>query len=534
MTVSTGAPHDPNPPVAPAAASSASVLRRAQPALGVSALAFVLYVATLHHGPGGRMPEGWGDAAKWQYIGSVLGVPHPPGCPLYILGTFVWGSLPVPGLLATRINLLSAVFGATTIGLQFALLRRIGLSIMASALGAMTLATALGVWHFSTEAELYMPFLAMALGTLWCFLRWSETRRMGHFAAGCVLYALGFGDHQLLITLLPALVWIVATTAPRTFVSCRHVGVVMAAIACGLLPFVWLLWRTASAPYSEFSGTRDLSGFLDYALARQYRSGMFALGPVALVRDRIPQCAAVLREHLPVVILLAGTTGLGLLVRRGRVIGGFFLLAALGPLAFWVNYPTGDPLGFSLPFLPSVALGFALVADALAARISRRAVPVVWVVAFGLWGFGAYATGARLLPSDPMQPTPPVQAEDFTLDWACSGRVAREGTIFVEPRSDYGSRQMALYHAFTDPAFAGGRRRIVNTDSPEIEWTWAEPAWWPDDDERAPIVVFRQWIARRLRFQGWTVDEVTDRFAPCLVGAVEDSAVWIASRPGRR
>ena len=46
-------------------------------AAGVGALAMAMYYMTLTPGLGGLV-----DAPKFQFIGAILGVPHPPGYPL--------------------------------------------------------------------------------------------------------------------------------------------------------------------------------------------------------------------------------------------------------------------------------------------------------------------------------------------------------------------------------------------------------------------------------------------------------------------
>ena len=52
------------------------------------------------------------DAGEFIAAAKVLGIPHPPGTPLFVLLAHVWG-LAVPiGEYALRTNLLSALFSA--------------------------------------------------------------------------------------------------------------------------------------------------------------------------------------------------------------------------------------------------------------------------------------------------------------------------------------------------------------------------------------------------------------------------------------
>ena len=83
-------------------------------------MAFGVYLRTLFPGLGGG-----GDSAKFQYVGSVLGTPHPPGYPLYVLVSFCFAHIPV-GSLAWRINAMSAFFATVAVVVTFLALRRAG------------------------------------------------------------------------------------------------------------------------------------------------------------------------------------------------------------------------------------------------------------------------------------------------------------------------------------------------------------------------------------------------------------------------
>jgi hypothetical protein len=76
-----------------------------------------LYWRTLLHGVGF-----WGDSAKFQFVGKVLGTPHAPGYPLYVMLNYLFVTLVPWGSLATRANLLSAVFTLLTILIFFEIL----------------------------------------------------------------------------------------------------------------------------------------------------------------------------------------------------------------------------------------------------------------------------------------------------------------------------------------------------------------------------------------------------------------------------
>ncbi|MCK4831823.1 MAG: DUF2723 domain-containing protein, partial [Anaerolineales bacterium] len=93
------------------------------PSLLVGLVVLIVYLSTLaptitweHHGTDG------GDLIA---ASQVLGVPHPPGYPLYVVVGHLLSRLPLPGgNLALRFNLLSAFSAAAASALLSATVRR--------------------------------------------------------------------------------------------------------------------------------------------------------------------------------------------------------------------------------------------------------------------------------------------------------------------------------------------------------------------------------------------------------------------------
>src|SRR5204863_6269538 len=117
--------------------------------LVAAVIALAVYVRTMFPGLGAGV-----DSAKFQYIGSVLGTAHPPGYPLYIGVSYLFSKLPI-GTLAYRMNLLSAVCGAITCGLVYAIVRRLGPGRIVAAAIALAMAFGRDMWAESLGAEVY-------------------------------------------------------------------------------------------------------------------------------------------------------------------------------------------------------------------------------------------------------------------------------------------------------------------------------------------------------------------------------------------
>jgi hypothetical protein len=224
-------------PSAPAARSAASAWFPAdQPpylaALGVFAVVLAGYVLTL-----APTVTFW-DAGEFIATARILGIPHPPGTPLFVLLGNVFGTLVPIGEFAWRTNLMTAVFSAGAAACLFLVVvqalrgwRREGgraggredaLYVFGGAVAAtLCAAFSFTVWQNSNETEVYMvaTFSIAAI----CWLAWLWRRARGTARASHLLLvivyigAVSIGNHLLTLLVGPALVaflWHVLRTEP--------------------------------------------------------------------------------------------------------------------------------------------------------------------------------------------------------------------------------------------------------------------------------------------------------------------------------
>jgi hypothetical protein len=202
---------------------------------------WLLYVLTL-----GPTTAFW-DTSEYVATAYILGLPHPPGNPLFVILGRTWLTLTAwTGLeVATRINLLSATMSAGAAVFWFLAVVRIwahfaeqrAVALAAGFISVLVGATAYTVWAQSTVNEkvytvsLFFVALITYLAMLWEDN--SENYRGARLVLlVCFLLALGSTNHQMSLMPIPALGVFVLWHSWRTLFRWRLVlgGVAFAAV----------------------------------------------------------------------------------------------------------------------------------------------------------------------------------------------------------------------------------------------------------------------------------------------------------------
>jgi hypothetical protein len=149
-----------------------------QAALVVGTVLLLVYLATL--APGITL---W-DAGEFASAVESLGVPHPPGTPLYILVARAWRSLLPFVATAVATNLLAAACTATSAGLAAGLLARWTRDPVAGIAGGLAFGAMSTVWSNATETEVYSASLLLSMVMLWAGDEAGRRRRSRDDVAG--------------------------------------------------------------------------------------------------------------------------------------------------------------------------------------------------------------------------------------------------------------------------------------------------------------------------------------------------------------
>lgn len=362
------------------------------------------------------------DSGEFLAAIHTLGIPHPPGTPLYILIGKVWSMIfaDVFGF-ARAINLLSAVCTALGCGVLASLFAKWtgdGFGATAGGIAAGLMST---VWLSATETEVYAVALLFGCVILWAADRAGERSDMRWALLAAYLTGLGWSLHLIALLVVPSAILLVFSTRDGYFavpVGRRYAdgrreahsfakllrGSILAAVI-GMTCVLFMIVRARHDPAINQGNPSTFRALVDVIMRRQYdvaplwpRRAPFylQLGNVfeyadwqfakGLASDAPPSWW---RTPITVLYALLGVAGLAAHRnadrRSWRAMALLFLVSSLGVVVY-LNLRAG----------PSFGAGF-LPAGALREARERDYFFFFAFMCWGLWaGFGSIRLSRQL------------------------------------------------------------------------------------------------------------------------------------------
>lgn len=350
-------------------------------ALLVTASAAACYAGTLLPG------LDFGDTAAFQAAAGEWRLTPRQAYPLYFfLGNSLFAL--TGGEPAWSLNLTSALAGAVACGTLVWVASGLTGSVLAGASAGLLMAFSYTFWSQAIIAEVYTLHLLMTGLTLAAGLWWSRRPSAARLALVYGIYALGFGNHLMMLLLAPALVALIVVTPGglSLALSPRGLALALACAAAGASQYLWnasYLWLVADPPPSLAEGLRD---FWFDVTKSDWRATMVGAVHETALRRRLPMYWFDIRQQIGVPGVLLAAAGVVSLIGRWRVL----LVLVAGYAASFVfayTYNVGDVHVFFLPSHQFVVLAAGAGAAAVL-RLAARARPA---------GLAAAAAAALLL-----------------------------------------------------------------------------------------------------------------------------------------
>ena len=165
------------------------------------------------------------DTGEFIATSHILGIPHPPGSPLFLLIGKFFSLIPISSDIAFRVNILSPIFSALTISLLFLIcnqfIERLNnyassdsfLRISSSFIASLTFAFTHSHWFNAVETEVYAFSGFITALVVYLILIWSKNKdrdyNVIYLMTIIYLFGLGTGTHLLNLLTIPFIALII-------------------------------------------------------------------------------------------------------------------------------------------------------------------------------------------------------------------------------------------------------------------------------------------------------------------------------------
>lgn len=245
----------------------------------VFVISFAIYAATL-------CPTiYWEDSAAFCAVHSLLGIPHSPGFPIYVMLGRLFSLLPVASS-ALASNLMSAVWGSAALVALFFLTLEIysqakldrWLSKLTATAAVLVLAFSSSFWLQTVRAEVYSLNILFCLIMALLLLKWYRLRRSSSGPRLLLLFAFTLGlsltNHPLLVlALAPGFLLFALLVSHGDLLSPRRFGLLAIFLALGLSLYLYVPIRSSLLPALNWGKPDSWSNLLAYLLRTSQTGG---------------------------------------------------------------------------------------------------------------------------------------------------------------------------------------------------------------------------------------------------------------------
>jgi tetratricopeptide (TPR) repeat protein len=201
------------------------------------------------------------DCGEFIACANILGIPHPPGSPLFVLIGRLSTLVPIFDQIAARVNLISVLTSALAVWITYlvivkltgrwgreetSLWIRLGRHVGAIA-GSLFLAFSMTFWSNAVEAEVYGLSMFLMMLMVYLALIWMDHRAAPKGDKLLILIAylglLSTGIHMTIFLVMPAIFLLVVLTDRRKLLDWRFwiTGLVLALVIHSVVPFLIVL-----------------------------------------------------------------------------------------------------------------------------------------------------------------------------------------------------------------------------------------------------------------------------------------------------
>ncbi len=317
----------------------------------------------------------FGDTGELITASATLGIPHPPGFPLWVILSHFFTYLPFNSI-AWRVNLSSAVFASLSILTLYLLINLVlsrlmeneRLVVIISLAVSLSLSFTSELWSQAIITEVYALYFLMAISVVYFLYRYSIEESPRWLYLAFMFLGLGITNHYLAVLLLPPTLFYLIIYHPTLFTKTPKVLIkAITLFLLSLCVFLYLPIRSSHNPVIDWGNPENMGNFLSVVMRKQFSFAdqvdlgvvtlpfSFLAKPATQLMNTLELIVIITFKNLGPVILLLAFLGLYTTYRKDRRLMVISLLfwGALGPgFAFLIgdSYRVGT---LYIPYVPS-------------------------------------------------------------------------------------------------------------------------------------------------------------------------------------
>lgn len=317
----------------------------------------------------------WEDSAAFSAVNPILGIPHSPGFPIYVLLGRVFSLIPIENH-AFRSNLMSAFWGSLSLAILYLLMLEIlkktkpnGYTLQLPIItGVAFLGFSSAFWLQTIRAEVYTLNIFFTLLLIFLLVKRSKEKDTNWCFKILILFSfvlgLSFANHPLLmVTLLPAFLVFLLVSDFKRFLDLKKITLLLSFFLLGISLYLFLSIRSNLSPAINWGRPGSLANLFSYITRSSQSTSVATSSHVPyLNRFWFTLSFPVIQFSLPLFWL--GVLGAYAMFKESKRFFIFTFLLFIFNLftATWAvdfslrNY---DLLGYLLPSLSIFAIWFA-------------------------------------------------------------------------------------------------------------------------------------------------------------------------------
>ncbi len=285
-----------------------------------------------------------GDSGDLVTAAYQMGIPHPPGYPLYTFLSWLLTHLPF-FTVAWRVGILSSLPHGAVVSLLYLLVFRLTKRRMVALFSALALFGNYLFFLYAVTPEVFALFDLFLILLVYLLIAWRRTKHTKYLAWASFVFGLSLTHHHVMLFFVPAIiywVWINKKLLFFSFHSLIHLSVYF---FIGLLPYLYIPVAARGSAIINWDRPVDVSGFVRLVTRADYGTfvsgGFYGAHPVErlLQIQGYFQLLLVDLTWVGVIFILSGCIWLW---RHDRQLLYFFVIALffLGPaFFFYASFP---------------------------------------------------------------------------------------------------------------------------------------------------------------------------------------------------